>query len=214
MAKTNYSIQTIAENTAKAYGKSLPISLKTSINIANKIRGMSAQKALAYLKRVTELKQAVPFTRFTDGVGHRKGNMASGRFPIKAAKEIGNILASAVTNAANKGLAEELKIIHITANKAATQFHMGRQRRRAMKQTHIEIVVQEDENAVVTKSTPKQKKVVPKKESKPLTEKTVEKLVVLKEKKAPIQNVEKKSTSSVPEETKPVADKPQEVSQQ
>ncbi len=163
MAKTNYAADNLSENTAKAYGKSLPISLKTSINVANKLRGMSTAKAIAYLDRVTQLKQAVPFTRFTDGVGHRKGKMAAGRFPVKAAKEIGIIIASAVANAANKGLSEDLKIIHICAHKAASQFHMGRQRRRMMKQTHIEVVIQEVEvkekskAKVKAKSAPKPK---------------------------------------------------------
>ena len=83
MAVTNYSFQNFNESTAKAYGKSLPISTKSSINICNAIRGKNVSKVENYLTDVVALKLAVPFTRFNDGVGHRRGNMASGRFPKK-----------------------------------------------------------------------------------------------------------------------------------
>lgn len=142
MAKANYST-TIQQDMARAYGRDLSISTKASINICTTLRGMVAQKAIDHLDAVVAKKQAIAFTRFTDGVGHRKGAMASGRFPVKAAKDIQAVIKSAVANAANKGLSEELKIDHICAHKAATPFHQGRQRRRAMKRTHIEVAVKE-----------------------------------------------------------------------
>lgn len=145
MSKTNYAHKNLDSHTAKAYGKSLGISTKVAINIATKLRGMNANKAVAYLDRVANLEQAVPYTRFTDGVGHRKGKMASGRFPVKAATEINNVLKSAIANAANLNLSEDLVIEAIIANKAGNRFHFGRQRRRAMKQTHVEIVLREVE---------------------------------------------------------------------
>lgn len=162
MTKTNYSHKNIDNHTAKAFGKDLGISTKVAVNIAKKLRGMKAKKAVAYLERVTQLTQAVPYTRFNDGVGHRKGKMASGRFPVKAATEINAVLKSAIANAANLNLSEDLVIEAIVANKAGNRFHFGRQRRRAMKQTHVEIVLREIE----TKSV---KKAAPKAESKPKT---------------------------------------------
>jgi len=142
---TTYAFQNFSEDMARAYGRDLDISTKAAINICAALRGKDAQTAIAYLGRVMIEKQAVPFKRFTDGVGHRKGKMASGRYPFKASKAIKKVIESAVLNAANKGLAEELKIVHICAHKAATPFHQGRQRRRAMKRTHIEVVLQEKE---------------------------------------------------------------------
>jgi len=145
MVATTYAFQNFGEDMARSYGRNLDISTKAAINICTALRGKDAQTAIAYLGRVMIKKQAVPFKRFTDGVGHRKGKMASGRYPFKASKAIKEVIESAVLNAANKGLAEELKIVHICAHKAATPFHQGRQRRRAMKRTHIEVVVQEKE---------------------------------------------------------------------
>jgi len=69
MVQTNYSFKTISDKMARAYGKSLPISTKVSINICNALRGMTVDKALAYLQDVVDEKRAIPFTRFNDGVG-------------------------------------------------------------------------------------------------------------------------------------------------
>lgn len=141
----NYASNAIDKNTVKAYGSDLDISLKSAINICNKIRNMDVQKALAFLSRVQDKQEAVPFTRFTDGVGHKPG-IAAGRYPLKAAKKIQAVIASAVANAANQGFAEELKLVHICAHKASTPMHQGRQRRRMMKRTHIEVVLKESES--------------------------------------------------------------------
>jgi large subunit ribosomal protein L22 len=142
MVQTNYSFKTISDKMARAYGKSLPISTKVSINICNALRGMTVDKALAYLQDVVDEKRAIPFTRFNDGVGHRPG-MAAGRYPRKASLAIARVIASAATNAAAKGLSSDLKIISLVANKASSPLHYGRQRRRSMKRTHIEVVVEE-----------------------------------------------------------------------
>lgn len=143
MASTNYAYNDFNQHTASAYGKSLHISTKVAINICNAVRHKSVAKALSYLEAVVNLDRAVPFTRFNDGVGHRRGKMASGRFPVKAAKEISAIIKSASSNAENKGFASELKIVHICAQRASQPMHQGRQRRRSSKRTHIEVVVKE-----------------------------------------------------------------------
>ena len=166
MAVTNYSFQKFNESTAKAYGKSLPISTKSAINICTAIKGKSVDKVEKFLSDVIILKRAVPFTRFTDGVGHRKGNMASGRFPQKAAVHILNVVSSAKANASALNLDEDLIIVHACAHKASSPLHQGRQRRRAMKRTHIEIVVQEAPSSDLNSSKKTSKKLV-KKDSKP-----------------------------------------------
>lgn len=195
MTKTNYAHKNLDNHTAKAYGKSLGISTKVAINIAKKLRGMDANKAVAYLDRVAKLEQAVPYTRFTDGVGHRKGPMASGRFPVKAATEINMVLKSAIANAANLNLSEELVIENIIANKAGNRFHFGRQRRRAMKQTHVEIVLREVEGK--PKATKKaDAKPVEKKTEAPKVEKKVE------EKSETVKPVEEKQSNAVKEASK------------
>jgi hypothetical protein len=54
-------------------------------------------------------------------------------------------------------------IVHICAHRAATPLHQGRQRRRAMKRTHIELVLKEME----VKSAPVKKAAAKKAEAKP-----------------------------------------------
>lgn len=197
MTKTNYAYKNLDNHTAKAFGKDLGISTKVSVNIAKKLRGMKTNKAVAYLERVAKLTQAVPFTRFTDGVGHRKGKMASGRFPVKAATEIKAVLKSAISNAANLNMSEDLVIESIIANKAANRFHFGRQRRRAMKSTHIEIVLREVEETAKPKSKATEKKVEAPKVEKP----------IVAEKPKVETKVESKSESVKTESEKPKAEK-------
>ncbi|MFP4118864.1 MAG: 50S ribosomal protein L22 [Candidatus Woesearchaeota archaeon] len=174
MVTTNYSFKNFDDHTAKAYGKDLDISTKASISICNVIRGMDAKKAVEYLQAVVDKKKAVPFTRFTDGVGHRKGRMAAGRYPVKAARSIGRLVASAMSNAAAQGMDENLKITHICAQKASQPLHQGRQIRRSMKRTHVEIVLREDESAAKAKRSPN-KQAAKKSSSKKTTKKAATK---------------------------------------
>ena len=202
MVATAYAFQNFSEDMARAYGRNLDISTKAAINVCTALRGKDAQTAIAYLGRVMAEKQAVPFKRFTDGVGHRKGKMASGRYPFKASKAIKELIESAVANAANKGLAEDLKIVHLCAHKAATPFHQGRQRRRAMKRTHIEVVLQEKElqkksstqkTKQITKSVEKNVKApTVKKEAKPVTKDEPITKVAVEEKPVVKSNTTKK----------------------
>lgn len=159
MAQTNYSFSDFDNNSmAKAYGKSLPISTKVAINVCSALRGKTVAKALAYLQDVVDQKRAIAFTRFNDGVGHRSGAMAAGRYPKKASMAIAEVISSAASNAANQGLSSDLKIIAIIANKASTPLHQGRQRRRVMKRTHVEVVLKEIEGSTKTPPTSKVKK--------------------------------------------------------
>ncbi len=135
------------ENTAKAVGMSLPISWKHGVEIANMIRGKTVEKAKTMLDNVIAMKLAVPFKRFNNNVGHRKGKIMSGRFPVKAATHILKVLKSAESNARDMGLIEEsLYIEHICVHKAGKQMHYGRKARRLMKRTHVEIVLKENPN--------------------------------------------------------------------
>lgn len=214
MAKTNYAHKDIDHTMAKALGDSLQISLKAAMSIANFLRGRDANWAVAYLDDVIAMKKAVPFTKFTDGVGHRKGKMAAGRFPIKAAQGIQAVIKSAIANAANQGLDEDLFIVHISVNKAASRFHQGRQRRRMMKQTHVQVVLKEKEQ-----STKKEKHKPAKKENKETPKPKVEEkpklapqLVKPAKEEAPQPTPKKEDGAPAQEEPKPTLpsqDKPQ-----
>ena len=148
--KIKYAFQDEKEDMAKAYGNNLGISTKVSIEIANHLRGRSTAKAKKILENVLQKKEAIPFKRFTDGVGHKTG-IGPGRYPQKASKEFLKLIKQAEANAQAKGLGEELKIIHLAANKAAKQMKQGR---KEFKRTHLQIIVQEQE-AVVEKKVNK-----------------------------------------------------------
>ncbi|MEM4267294.1 MAG: 50S ribosomal protein L22 [Candidatus Woesearchaeota archaeon] len=131
------------ETMARACGVSLPISTKQAVEICRRIRNLQLGKAKTILRNVIEMKEAVPFKRYKHNIGHRTG-MGPGRYPVKACREILKIISSCEANAQMKGLSiENLVIKHISANKATRPWHYGRQRRRRMKRTHIQIVVEE-----------------------------------------------------------------------
>jgi len=133
----------INENQAKIVGKDLSISTKQSIEIANFIRGKNIEKAKNELQKVIEKKLAIPFRRYNRDMGHKKGNIAAGRYPQNAAKEFLNLLNGLEANAQNKGLSTNLIIKTIIPNKASRPWHYGRRRRIKMKRTHIEIIAEE-----------------------------------------------------------------------
>jgi len=153
-----YAFEDMKENMARAMMKDLDISTKVAIEVANFIRGRSVENAKMVLNRVLEYKQAVPYKRFPNGVGHRSGKgMAAGRYPQKASQYFIDLIEQAEANAQTKGLSSDLKIVHLAAQGAAKQWHYGRQRRREMKRTHIEIVVEEQEKKKEAKKESKSK---------------------------------------------------------
>ncbi len=79
------------ENMARAFGKSLPISFKQSIEICDFIRNRNIGYAKNVLSGVVEHKQAIPFKRFNDNMGHKR-NIMAGRYPKSASMEILNLI--------------------------------------------------------------------------------------------------------------------------
>jgi large subunit ribosomal protein L22 len=152
MAKINYAFTDDDKaKTAKALGRSLKISPKHAVEICNKIRGMKIEKAQAYLEDVMEMKTAVPFKKHNKKVGHRRGigGWPTGRYPVKAAKQILDILKNAEANAEYKGLdTENLKIMHISSHKGYvirgwTPRAFGRASPFNTPTTHVQIILGE-----------------------------------------------------------------------
>lgn len=130
---------------AKATGRSLPISTKQSIAICQFIRRKNVQKMKTFLEDVMNMKRAVPFTKFTNGLGHKPG-IGPGRYPITAAAEILGLLKSAESNAQLKGLNTANLIIGMAkANEASKAWHYGRQRRRKMRRSNIDLILIEQQ---------------------------------------------------------------------
>lgn len=168
-------------HSAKVSGRNLSISTKHAVVISNYIRGKKLSWAKKKLAEVLEYKTAVPFTVHNKKIGHRKGHVSSGRYPINATKEVIALLNSVEANAQNKGLdTESLVISSIIPNHASRPWHYGRQRRTRMKRTHLEIIVEEKVNEKkqtkkdVKKEAPKKTETkenqTPKKETKPEVE--------------------------------------------
>jgi len=206
-----------AETMARCVIQSASVSTKHCIEICSHIRGRNAEKARTILSGVIDMKQAIPYRRFNKGVGHRKGRMGPGRYPVKACTEVLKAIESCEANAQSKGLNTDLKIIHICANMASRPWHYGRARRRKMKRTHIEIVLKESEPKKKTAESKVKKpeativkkedaKVEKPKAVKPKTEvkdAKVEKPKIV-EKKKPIKtvNAEKPAKTGVKDEPK------------
>ncbi len=133
---------------AIANGKNLAVSTKAAIMVCAYIRGRSFSSAKRILEAAIVQREAIPFSRFNDGVGHRKGISGPGRYAVNTCKAILNLLESAKANAINKGMSEELKVAEIRANKAASQMRFGRQSRREAKRTHVVVVLEESTKVV------------------------------------------------------------------
>ena len=155
--KYNYAFKSDKENVVKAVGRDLGISTKTAIEMCAFIRGMPLAKATAILEKVMDKEIAVPFKRFTEGAGHKKG-IAAGKHPLRASQEFLKLFKALEANAQNKGLSSSLRIIHACAQQAARPLHYGRKRRIRMKRTHLELAAQEIEPAKKETKEAKQSK--------------------------------------------------------
>lgn len=134
----------IGENSAKASMLSLPVSTKQCIEICRWVKHKKVAAAKRMLEEVIAYKQAVPFKHFYHNIGHRKGRMAAGRYPIKACKAVLQLLRQAEANASLKGLnLNNLFIALIIPNKGAKNMRPGRIHGRAAKNTHLQAVVEE-----------------------------------------------------------------------
>lgn len=143
MAQHNYAYQKSEESTAKAVGRNLSISPKQGTEICKYVRGRPLKQAKMLLQQAIDEKRAVPFTRFSNGLGHKPG-MSAGRYNPKACSLILKIIESAEANAKNKGYnSSDMKVVHISMQIGPRNSHYGRQRRSIFKNSHIEVVLQE-----------------------------------------------------------------------
>ena len=171
-----YAFKSNKENIVKVVGRDIGISTKQAIEICSFIKNRPLEKIRIILEKVRDKQIAIPFKRFTEGAGHKRG-MAGGKYPVTASKHFLKLLKALEANAQNKGLSPELKIIHACAQEAARPFHYGRKRRILMKRTHVELVAEEIEHV--------------KREAKKEVKKEAE---IKKEPKVEVKKEEKKET--------------------
>ena len=149
MARVNYSCESDPNTSSRAMGYELHISPKHSREICSKIRKMETPEAKQFLEDVIALRQAVPFKRYNGNVGHRRGKMAAGRYPVRAATEILNVLTNAEQGAEDKGLEpERMRLVH-TATKQGRTIRgtmaraMGRATAKNTETVTVEIILEE-----------------------------------------------------------------------
>jgi large subunit ribosomal protein L22 len=130
-----------SERMARAVGVGLPISYKQAREICHFIKNRPLEDSKKILNRVLEMKQAIPYKRFDQNIPHRSGNIAAGRYPQNACKEILKLVESAESNANSKGL-KDLFINHMNVHRASAGPRGGRTAGEA-KRAHVEIVVEE-----------------------------------------------------------------------
>ena len=120
MSKVEYAANYDPATTAKAMAYEINVSPKHCVEILRQLRGMKVVRAKTYLEHVIEKTESVPFKRFARNVGHKRHQTgwASGRYPVKASKEILKLLKHAEANAEYKGLEpENMSIVHATSKK-------------------------------------------------------------------------------------------------
>merc|ERR1712099_185441 len=119
---------------------------------------MGLRSAQAYLEDVVEKKQCIPFRKYTGCIGRtpqaKAFKMTQGRWPVKSAKIVLDLLRNAESNAEFKNLdTDNLVIQHIQVNAA----QQGRRRTyRAHGRigpymncpAHVEMILEEKEEAV------------------------------------------------------------------
>jgi len=145
------------EHMARCIGIGLPISKKDSIEICDFIRGKKISWIKEQLKKVIEIKKPIPIRKFNGDRGH-KTKIGPGKYPKKAAGEILKLIEGVEANAQFKGLnTADLVLYHASANKGATQWRYGRQRRRKAKRTNITFIIKEGVSKDSRDKKPKQK---------------------------------------------------------
>ena len=149
MARVNYSCESDPNTSSRAMGYELHISPKHSREICSKIKKMKTPEAKRFLEDVMALRRAVPFKRFNGNVGHRRGRMAAGRYPVRAATEILKVLTNAEQGAEDKGLEpERMRLAHTSTKQGRTirgtmPRAMGRATAKNTETVTVEIILEE-----------------------------------------------------------------------
>ena len=149
MARIKYSCESDPRTSSRAMGYELHISPKHSREICSTIKKMKTPKAKQFLENVIALKQAVPFKRYNGNVGHRRGKMAAGRYPVRAATEILKVLTNAEQGAEDKGLEPDRMRLAHTATKMGRTIRgtmpraMGRATAKNTETVTVEIILEE-----------------------------------------------------------------------
>ncbi|KAK7602871.1 hypothetical protein V9T40_006845 [Parthenolecanium corni] len=147
-----------ATKSCKARGSNLRVHFKNTRETAKTIKRMPLRRAFQFLKNVQEYKECVPFRRFNGGVGRcaqaKQWGTTQGRWPIKSAQFLLELLKNAESNAEFRGLdTDRLFIEHIQVNRAPclrrrTYRAHGRINPYMSSPCHIEVILTEKQKYV------------------------------------------------------------------
>ncbi len=144
-----YSVNPDPDVTAKALGRELAIKPRDAIEVCRAIRERDLEDAKTFLEGVIAKETPVPYRKHQGKVSHQKGT-GPGRFPVKVARAILDVIEEAEANAEYKGLdTENMTLSHAACQRAGkVEGTRPRARGRAtswdQSQCHIEIVVEEE----------------------------------------------------------------------
>jgi large subunit ribosomal protein L22 len=132
----------------RASGREVDVSPKAAREVCLYIKGKLLKDAKEFLELVEERKTSVPFRRYKKKGSHRSefAGFHTGAYPVKAAKEVLNVLSNLEANAEFKGLdLDRLKIIHAAAQrgrltKSYTPRAQGRSSPSYNTLVHIELI--------------------------------------------------------------------------
>jgi large subunit ribosomal protein L22 len=133
---------------ARARGVEVPMSPKKTYEVLNAIRGLSLDRARTILEDAVALKKAIPFRRYNQEMAHHRGT-GPGRFPVKVAKTVLQILQNAEENAEYDSLDTDRLYIKVAAcargriRKASMPRAQGRATQWNEQTTNVEIVLAE-----------------------------------------------------------------------
>ncbi len=132
---------------AKARVEGVNASFKDLTEVCGNIRRRPAEAAVALLEDAKAGKVPLRYRSHNTRMAHRKELMGQkGRWPIKAAGIVLKCLQSAIANAKEKGLSEDLIVTHACANKKNTYMRYSSKGRRnisRMETARVEIVLRE-----------------------------------------------------------------------
>ncbi len=139
-------------NVARARGLEIPISPKKTYEVLNAIRGLPLDRAREILEDAIALRRPIPFRRYNQETAHHPGT-GPGRFPVKVARNVLQVLTNAEENAEYDSLDTDRLYVRVAASsrgrirKASMPRAQGRATAWNEQTTNIEIVLAERKEA-------------------------------------------------------------------
>ena len=136
----------------RARGVEIPMSPKKTYEVLNAIRGLPLDRARRILEDAVDLKKAIPFRRYNQETAHHRG-VGPGRFPVKVAKQVLQLLKNAEENAEYDSLDTDRLYIKVAAcargriRKASMPRAQGRATPWNEQTTNVEIILAEKKEA-------------------------------------------------------------------